>query len=72
VVHLLEAPFSLDVRVAEKEILMLRSVLFFLELKGAQTIDLIVVFRIFFDLIIRRNKAQSRANFGSRGQLVTL
>ena len=71
-VDLLKATFPLKIVIAEKVIIVLRSLLSFLDLKGTQTIDLIVFIWVFFDLIIRRNKAKSGANFGSRSLLVTL
>jgi hypothetical protein len=42
-VNLLKPTFPLDIGVAKKVILMLRGIFSFLDLKGAQTIDLIVI-----------------------------
>ena len=58
-VHLLESPFPLDAGVTKKVILVLRGVFFFLNFVRLYAIDLIFIVRIFFDLMVRRNKAKS-------------
>lgn len=58
-VHLLETPFPLDVSVTKKVIFVLRGMFFFLNFVRLNTIDLIFIVRIFFNLMVRRNKAKS-------------
>lgn len=71
-VDLLETSFPLQISVTKKVILVLLSVFFFLNLDGPDTIDVIFIVRIFFDLVLGRNKAKSGSNFWPRGLLVTL